>query len=302
MNKKILKLNIQLFADSDAGAEFAAGSAGAEAPANDSQVAADTGTAEGSNVDDRAERFKELINGDYKDEYQKTLETQLNKRMRRNNKAIKDAENFKNQMSPLLERLGTKYGVEPTDIDGILAAANEDDSYYEEYAAREGLDIQAAKKVLKANRILADEEQRKINEQHEAEFSNKFAGWMQQADELKNYYPEFDFEYESTNEKTGDLFRTLLNSGTTVRNAYETVHISDIMGGAMQYAYNTARQEAADARTARRSRPNENGTSSQQASTIIDDMTKMSNAQRKKIKEAVNRGEKVTPENFTKFL
>jgi hypothetical protein len=94
----------------------------------------------------------------------------------------------------------------------------------------------------------------------------------------------------------------LLNSGVDVKTAYEVVHRDELMGGAMQYAYNAAQREIADARTARTQRPKENGTSGQQASAVVDDMSKLSKADRQKIRAAVSRGEKVTPDNFRNYL
>ena len=52
---------------------FESGSAEAAGSANNSQVAADTGTANGSEVDAKATEFQNLISGEYKAEYQATL-------------------------------------------------------------------------------------------------------------------------------------------------------------------------------------------------------------------------------------
>ena len=281
---------------------FESGSAEAAGSANNSQVAADTGTANGSEVDAKATEFQNLISGEYKAEYQATLEAALNKRLKTSKQKLKKSEAFREQVAPLLERCATKYALSPDDIAGIIAAAEEDDSYFEEYAVAHNVPLSEAKILAKAERITAAEEQRKRDAQLNEEFNKKYSGWLRQADELKQFYPSFDFEYESTNEETGSTFRTMLNSGISVRNAYEVLHKDELMGGAMQYAYQTAKQEAADARTARLNRPIENGTSQQQASTINDDMTHLTKEQRQRIKAAVDRGEKVSESNFRRYL
>lgn len=309
MNKTFIECNLQLFAEgSEGGTSAAAVATGSEAnTANNSQLATDTGTmatdSSATDATDKTAAFNEMINGEYKAEYQSSLEAALGKRLKTRDKKISEHEAFRGQVSPLLDKLAVKYGIDDaTNIAAIMAAAEQDDSYYEEYAMQRGIDVKTAKELIKAERITAAEARRQADEQSRQEFQQKYNGWLQQAAIVQQKYPAFDFEYESTNDATGEQFRRLLNNGVDVETAYTVIHRNEIMGGAMQYAYNTAQQEIADARTARSARPNENGTSSQQASAAIDDWTKLSKSDRNKIKAAVNRGDKVTPENFRNFL
>lgn len=226
---------------------------------------------EKSDERDKGEEFLNLISGEYKAEYQSAIENALSKRLKTNNKKLAQSEQFRTRLQPVFEILADKYSIEdPSDIESIISAAEND--------------------------MLPEDV--KI----EREFQERFNGWLQQADEMKLKYPSFDFEYESTNEETGEDFRRLLNSGVDVESAFTVIHKNEIMGSAMQYAYKTAKQEMADARTARSNRPSENGTSSHQATAIIDDITKLKPEQRKLIKAAVSRGEKVSAENFRRFL
>ncbi len=242
--------------------------------ASSSQFASDENAREGEeSLDerDKSEEFLNMISGEYKAEYQSALESALSKRLKTNNKKLAQNEQFKTRLQPVFEILAEKFSIEdPSDIEAIISAA--------------------------------ENERMPENIRIEKEFQNQFNAWLRQADEMKLKYPNFDFEYESTNEKTGDFFRSLLNSGVDVESAFTVIHKDEIMGGAMQYAYKTAKQEIADARTARANRPSENGTSSHQASAIIDDITKLKPEQRKLIKAAVSRGEKVSAENFRRFL
>nr|DAX92722.1 MAG TPA: hypothetical protein [Caudoviricetes sp.] len=309
MNKTFIDCNLQLFAEGSEGGTSAAGVAtGSNADtANNSQPAIDTGAiaTNSSQIDatDKTTAFNEMINGEYKSEYQTSLESALSKRLKTRDKKIAEHEMFRGQVSPLLDKLAVKYGIDDaTNIEAIMQAAEKDDSYYEEYAMNRGVDVKTAKELIKAERITAENERRQADEQRQQEFNQKYNSWLQQAAVTQQKYPAFDFEYESTNEETGEQFRRLLNSGVDVETAYTVIHRNEIMGGAMQFAYQSAQQEMADARTARSARVNENGTSSQQASAATDDWTKLSKSDNEKIKAAVRRGEKVSPENFRKFL
>ncbi len=308
MNKTFITCNLQLFAEGSEGGSPTEVATGSEANiAENSQLATDTGTmATDSSYADAADKttaFNEMINGEYKSEYQSSLETALSKRMKTRDKKIAEHEAFRGQVSPLLDRLAVKYGIkDATNIEAILQAAEQDNSYYEEFAMKRGVDVETAKEIIKAERITAEAERRQADEQRQQEFNQQYNIWLQQASVTQQKYPAFDFEYESTNEETGEQFRRLLNSGVDVETAYTVIHRNEIMGGAMQYAYQSAQQEMADARASRNARANENGTSSQQASAAIDDWTKLSKSDNEKIKAAVRRGEKVNAENFRKFL
>ena len=282
-------------------------------PSSDGAAASSEGqVAPGENVDEngkdntensRSAQFNELINGEYKAEYQSALENALSKRLKTSNKKLAKSEQFRNQLQPLFEKLAVKYSIEDSsDIEAIISAAENDNSYYEEYANKLGVDVDGAKQLLEAKRIIDEKEREIENERLEIEFRSRFEGWLREAEATKQKYPSFDFEYESTNEETGEAFRRLLNSGIDVESAFTVIHKNEIMGGAMQYAYRTAKQEMADARTARINRPDENATSSLQGSAVIDDISKLRPDQRKLIKAAVSRGEKVSAENFRRFL
>ena len=92
---------------------------------------------------DRAAKFKELIKGEYKDEFQRMMQDNLNRRfketdeLRRQNEAVR----------PLLELMAGKYGVQDvSDIEAIREAAEADDGYYEEEAAEKGLTVEQLKR------------------------------------------------------------------------------------------------------------------------------------------------------------
>lgn len=305
----IIDCNLQLFADGGEGG-FSAGVAEGSAvnSADYGQVAADTdgATTDSAQADADAEleaNYKSMISGEYKDIHKRYFEKQMGRRLKGKDKEIAELTGFKEQASTILDKLAIKYGVsDPTNIEAIMKAADEDTSYYEEYALNHGVDIDTAKQLIKAERITAENDRRLAEEQEMAKFQAQYDEWMQEAQQTQMYYPDFDFDYEVENEFTGDNFKRLLNSGVDVKTAYEVVHKDEMMGGAMKYAYTTARNEMADARTARTQRPVENGISNQQASAVVDDMSHLSKAEMQKLKDAVARGEKINKDNFRRFI
>lgn len=300
---KIIECNLQLFADGAEGgyaSGIAEGSAAYDA-ATDSQFAAGNGAdANVPNADAELEaNFKAMIKGEYKGVYQKNLEKNLGKRMKARDKEIAELSAYRDSTQSIFDKLAVKYGIEDaTNYEAILQAAEDDSSYFENYAYEHGVDVDTARQLIKADQIVKANDRRLAEEQERAQFEQQYNAWMQQAAALQQFYPDFNFDYEMENEQ----FQKLLFNGVDVKTAYEVTHRDEIMGGAMQYAYNTARQEVADARTARQMRPRENGTSAQQASAVVDNMSNLSKQQMEKIMTAVRNGAKIDEHNFRKYL
>lgn len=305
---KIIDCNLQLFADGAEGYGESSGIADGSAAygaATDSQPAIDNvGNTDAQNADAQLEaNFKAMTQGEYKDIYQRNIEKVLGKRMKSRDKQIAELNAYRDSTQSIFDKLAIKYGIEDaTNYDAILKAAEDDSSYFENYAYEHGVDVETARQLVKADQIVKANDRRLAEEQEMAAFQQQYDAWMQQAAQLQQFYPNFDFDYEVNNDYTGENFQRLLNSGVDVRTAYEVVHRDEIMGGAMQYAYNAARQETADARTARAMRPRENGTSNQQASAVVDNMSNLSKQQMEKIMTAVRNGAKIDEHNFRKYL
>jgi len=303
---EIIKCDLQLFAEG----EMSTGSTtegtvteGSGSADTSNQFATGQETSDSPDVEkeaiDRSKAFKELISGEYKQEYQQTLEKTLSRRMKNKEAQIKAQEEYQAKITPALEKLAIKYGLtDASDIDRLLAEIDRDNSFYEEYAMEHNVTTDQAKVLIQAERINRQEQERQANAERDAMFQKQYMDWLDQAQDLQLMYPGFNFDLESENED----FRRLLNNGVDVRTAYEVIHRDEIMSGVAQYTYARAKQEQADQRTARQSRPNENGVTSLQASNIEDNWNGLSKEQRQRLNEAARRGERVTPDNFRNYL
>lgn len=288
------KYHIQLFADGAA----TAGADGVGTTAEgtvDTKVDGATGT-----QDAKEESFDDLINGRYKQDYQAKFEKALNKRMSKANAQIQEGIDFRNKLTPALEKFAAKYGIkDSTDIDSIVSAIDSDNSIYEEIATERGVTVEQAKELMQAERIIRQDEIRQQQDAQKIAFQNQMNAWLQEAEELKEYYPNFNFELESKNDK----FREWLNRGMSVKDAYEQIHLQEILSCAMGYAYNQSRQDIADTMRANANRPIENGTSQQQASNYSGmSFDKLNQTQIKELLNAASMGEEIDENNFMKYL
>ena len=167
-------------------------------------------------TEDRNAKFEELIKGEYKDLYDARVQDTIQKRL----KSSKETVDKYNALTPTLEALGKKYGVDATDIEALNRAIEEDDSYYEEEALEKGITVQQLKEIRKMERENADLK-RQMEEQNRKENANKlYSRWMQESEETKKIYPSFNLQAEMQNPRFTDLLR----SNIDVRTAYEVLH------------------------------------------------------------------------------
>lgn len=229
--------------------------------------------------------FEKLIKGQYKAQYDARVQDTIQKRL----KGTRDTVDKYNALQPVLEILGKKHGVDATDVEALLKAIEEDDSYFEDEALEMGMTVEQLKKFRSMERENA-ELRRAQEEQQTQENANKiYAGWMQQAEETVKVYPSFSLEAEMQNPKFVDLLR----SNIDVRTAYEVLHKDEIIPAAMQFTAKTVESKLAKKIAANGARPAENGMSSGSAAVVKSDVSQLSRADRDEIRRRVARGEKI---------
>ena len=305
-------LNLQLFADGGAAAGSGAGDGGtadgqgvtaaAALPqrkgeknnplANvkygiqeDSAPAAGAQTEPTAQQPDRNEEFERLIKGEYKDLYDARMQDTIQKRL----KGQKETVDKFNALSPTIELLAKKYGVDVSDIDGLNKAIQEDDAYFEEEAMQRGISVQQLKEIRRMERENADLKRQMQEQQTKENASRLYSKWMQQAEDAKKVYPSFKLEAEMQNPE----FTNLLRSNIDVRTAYEVLHKDEIIPAAMQFTAKAVEKKLTDKIIAGGNRPTENGMNSQSAAVVKSDVSQLSKADRQEIIRRVARGEKI---------
>ena len=234
---------------------------------------------------DRNAEFEKLIKGEYKDLYDARVQDTVQKRL----KSQKETVDKFNELTPTLEMLGKKYGVDASDIKALNTAIQEDDSYYEAEAMEKGMSVQQLKEIKRMERENADLKAQMEEAQRQENGKKLYATWMQQADQTKQVYPSFNLEAEMQNPD----FLDLLKSNVNVKTAYEVIHMSEIIPAAMQFTAQTVEGKIAKKIASNGARPSENGMSSQSAAVVKSDVSQLSKADRAEIIRRVQRGEKI---------
>lgn len=233
---------------------------------------------------ERAARYQEFRT-EFKSELDQDFQKVFNKRFGE----TKQMQEQLDAVSPVIDLLRDKYGVTDGDMDKLMAAMEEDDSYWQDAADENGMTVEQYKQFRRYERENAEmREQIRAAQQQEQE-DNQLRQWWQQGEEFKRSYPSFDLQREAQNPE----FLRLLHSGVPVDHAFKVIHMDEIMQGV---AANTAkaaeRQITANIR-ARGSRPAEAGASGKASFTVKNDVSKLSKKDRAEIARRAMRGEKI---------
>lgn len=117
-----------------------------------------------------------------------------------------------------------------------------------------------------------------------------YAGWMEQAEGLKQFFPEFDLRQEMKNHQ----FARLLRSGVDLRTAFHAVHGQELLPAAMQYAAKAVEARLASAMRAGYDRPAENGLRNSGAVMVGSGVAGMSRQDYARVCRMVERGERIS--------
>lgn len=301
MLENLLKFNLQLFGEGGDGADGGASSAGEGAglaeesgdniPAFIPEKARKTYQKAMARTKNRAQAsegsqtveedipptsthiaYSDLIKSDeYKEEHQAYMDKTIGDRL----KKYKGMEENFGKAKDILDIVAAKYGVDPTSetfFDELRERAEADDSYYEQYAMEHDISADEARRIVTMERKVKNmEAQEEAARQEEAQ-RQQVQILLSNAERTKTRFPDFDLETEMQNE----AFRRLVaasNGDTTA--AYQAIHFDEIMQTQMRVATQQVQQQTANAVKANKSRPIENGLSSQPASVVEQDFRHM---------------------------
>lgn len=237
---------------------------------------------------DLTAEFDKLIKGQFKSQYDAKVQDTIAKRLKGANSQIADLQGKQSALDSIVQVLASKHGVDPTDIAGLKAAIDADDSYFEQEAIELGMSVKQLKEVRRMRAENA-ELREKMQAQKQQETVNRQLGeWMRQAEEAKKIYPSLDLNAELKN----PTFQSLLKSNIDVRTAYQVIHQDEIIPAAMQHAAKAVEEKLARS-MASGGRPAENGVTPSAPALVKNDVSQLTKADRQEIIRRVQRGEKI---------
>ena len=237
----------------------------------------------------RKKAYYELVNGQYKDLFAQDTQRIINSRFRE----MKALEQQVGQYQPLIDMLMQRHKIADGDVAKLTAAVENDTAFWSQAAEEAGMSVEQYKqfqKLQRDNAALLKEQQRR---QGQEAADRQLARWTQEEQEVRQIYPAFDLKAELENEQFRFLI-TNAKSPVPLQHAYEVVHMDEIKAGIAQMQAKATEKQVVDSIRAKGARPAENGTSSQSAFTVKDDVGKLSSKDMAEINRRVMRGERIS--------
>ena len=219
----------------------------------------------------------------YRQEYQADLQRVIDKRFKNAKKveAQRDAYAAENKKyAAFVDTLSRRYGTPDLEqltqklcapeAENAPAVAEEQTAAAEESAA-EAEDSEIAAELAAAQQQIVE-------------------NWQQEAAQLQELYPHFSLQEEIENEK----FAGALQSGLSMRDAYQLAHFDEILSGVIRYTAEDVKNSVLENRALRGQRPPENGTRAGAAAVVKSDVSKLSKADMEEIDKRVLRGERIS--------
>lgn len=279
----MIYFGLQLFADGGAGGD-GTGAAGSDAG---SQGGQQPGTeANGQQSAQQEPTFDELIKGKYKADYDARVQKTIQARMR----GAKANEERLAKTEPLLQMLGQKYSVDPGDVDGLMAALDNDEQMWQAEAADKGMSVENLKALRTAERENAMLKRQQELNQREAAARETYARWATQAEQAKAKFPGLDLESCLEDAQ----FVSMLQSGVDVESAYWARYHDDIMQAGMEKATTEAQKKLSASVASGSRRPTESGVGNGPTVSQKVDVSNMSRSEFTAYMDRIMRGERIS--------
>ena len=193
--------------------------------------------------------FEDLIKGDFKKQYDDRVHKNIAGKTAQINKLKAQVEEY----SPLIKVLSMKYGVQDGNINSLVQAIESDNASYEQEAYQQNLTVEQLKHLKQMN-FENEEFKRTAQEaQNKALAAKQVEDWVNQGKEFSAVNPGFDLNEEINNPDTGQRFARLLQAGLSVQEAFNSIHLNEILNSAKQ----VSTKEVIDRVKSRNARPDE---------------------------------------------
>ncbi len=216
--------------------------------------------------------YADLIKSDeYKEDHKAYMDKTIGDRF----KKYKGIEEDLAKHKAMLDTVACKYSVNPDDenfLETLAEKIKADDSYYENYAIEHDISNEEARRIVTMERKAAqyDKNQEDLRKQEQAR--QHIMILRQNAEKTKAQFPQFDLDTEMQDER----FRRLCaatNGDTTA--AFKACHHDEIIADTVRMASRQIQNQTAQSVASNKSRPIENGLSSQAPSVVQQDFRNM---------------------------
>lgn len=231
-------------------------------------------------------RWEAAKKGEFAKLYGQDVQAAIRDRFKNQQADSQELERYRN-LEPMMKVLRERAGVESDEE--LMAQVLDDDSLYEDAANEAGMTTAAYKEYLKF-REEHDQHVREAEEQQQREAVGRhYQNLTQQAQALKQKFPNFDLDKELQNPEFLKLTSPAV--GVDVEAAYYAIHYNELAPQMMAYGMQRAKSQMAGTIQANGTRPREGGLNNPSpAANMTPNFKALGRAERNKIYEMIHSG------------
>lgn len=231
--------------------------------------------------------WADIRNSRYKEQFDRDVRNAVMDRL----KNAKAGEQQLKALEPITKALAAKYGKDPTDIDGIVAAYTDDDALYEDEAVEKGIPVSMVKSMHKLEAQVEAQRQQEQQTQEQLMFQQHMQKLTREAEEVRKVYPQFDL-YKELNDPR---FRRMTSpsGGVSVSDAFYALHHAELEQAQMQFAIDRTKMQMSQSIQAGQRMPAENSVQQTPSLDVRQDPSKWTKADRQEVKRRARLGEKI---------
>lgn len=235
---------------------------------------------------ERQARYRELINGEFRDLYQQDTQRIIDRRFRE----TKSLQEQMGSQRAILDQLSSRYGTAPGDMAALQKALDGDSAMWEQAAEEAGMTVDQYRMVEQMRQSNARMQGQLLQMQAVEKSRAQVQRWQQEAQELKGDYPDFDLGQFVSDAQNVEY----LKRGVPMRMVYEYSNRDAIMQDTASRAARQAEKNVVSNIRARGARPKENGAAQQPGVVVKDNVDALTNDDIDEIIRRVQRGEKIS--------
>lgn len=231
---------------------------------------------------ERQNRYRELINGEFKDLYQQDTQRMIDRRF----KETKGLQEQIDGQRAILDQLSGRYGTAPGDLAALQRAIDGDSAMWEQAAEEAGMTVDQYRMVERMRQREESAQRQMMQMQAAMKSRAQVEAWTKEAEELKQVYPDFNLQEFVSDPQNVEY----LKHHVPMRMVYEYANRDAIM----QDTVANAQKNMADNIRAKGNRPKENGAAQKPGVIVKDNVENLTNDDIDEIMRRVARGEVIS--------
>lgn len=235
---------------------------------------------------ERKLQFRQMVDGEFKDLYLAEMQRVIDRRF----KDHKELQERLESQQTILDSLLSRYHIPDGDLGKLQEALDGDHAYWETAADEAGMTVEQYRQMQKLQQENLRLRSVQMNQQAQEQSRQQVQQWLQEAEALKEDYPEFDLGQFIQSPQNLEY----LKHHVPLRMVYEYANREQIQAEVAAKAAQQTERSVVEGIRSKGARPRENGATAQPGTVIKSNVDELTYDDIDDIIRRVQRGERIS--------